>query len=155
MMRRAFTMRLKPDSFAEYKQHHDNIWPDLVAEIKKSGIGQITTFQRGLDLFLFSEIADEDAWNRLWTSPVHRRWADVMQPLMHLTEDGLVDAGELTEIFHLETKTAGKGKSPAKRAARKVTKPAAKKTKKSPAKKKSKTVKSAKKAVARKSKSRR
>ncbi len=26
MIRRAFTMRLKPGKLAEYKAHHDNIW---------------------------------------------------------------------------------------------------------------------------------
>jgi L-rhamnose mutarotase len=100
MIRRAFTMRLKPDSSAEYKYHHDNIWPELVAEIQRSGIARITTFQRGLDLFLFSEIEDADAWDRLWSSEVHKQWAEVMEPLMHLREDGVVDAGELVEVFH-------------------------------------------------------
>lgn len=103
MIRRAFTMRLKPDSLAEYRYHHDNIWPDLVAEIERAGIGSITTFQRDLDLFLISEIADEAAWDKLWNSEVHKRWAEVMQPLMHLRDDGIVDAGELAEVFHLTT----------------------------------------------------
>ena len=103
MIRRAFTMRLKPDALAEYKRHHDNIWPELVAEIERSGIGSITTFQRDLDLFLVSEISDEAAWDRLWNSEIHERWAELMQPLMHLRDDGIVDAGELAEVFHLRT----------------------------------------------------
>jgi len=143
MIRRAFTMRLKPDSLAEYKRHHDNVWPELVAEIKRSGIAQITTFQRGLDLFLFSEVRDEGAWNRLWTSPVHRRWAELMQPLMHLTDEGIVDAGELTEIFHLET-TAGKN----------AARPLLKKASKAPAKKTNKSVTAKKKTAQPKAKSR-
>jgi L-rhamnose mutarotase len=36
-------------------------------------------------------------------SEIHRRWAELMEPLMHLDENGIVQAGELTEIFHLET----------------------------------------------------
>ena len=108
MIRRAFTMRLKPGSFAEYKHHHDHIWPELVAEIERSGIASITTFRSGDNLFLVSEINDEGAWKRLWTSDVHRRWAEVMEPLMHLKPDGMVDAGELQEIFHVETKAAGR-----------------------------------------------
>jgi L-rhamnose mutarotase len=103
MIRRAFTMRLKPSALAEYKRQHDSIWPELVAEIERSGIASITTFQRGLDLFLVSEIADEQAWDRLWNSEVHRRWAEVMEPLMHLRDDGIVDSGELVEVFHLRT----------------------------------------------------
>ncbi len=109
MIRRAFTMRLKPDALSEYKHHHDNIWPELVAEIERAGIASITTFQRDLDLFLVSEIADEAAWDRLWDSEIHRRWAEVMQPLMHLRDDGIVDAGTLSEVFHLSTGGANNG----------------------------------------------
>jgi L-rhamnose mutarotase len=103
MIRRAFTMRLKPDSLADYKRHHDNIWPELAAEIERAGIASITTFQRGLELFLVSEIADEAAWDRLWNSDVHKRWAVVMEPLLHLRDDGIVDAAVLTEVFHITT----------------------------------------------------
>jgi L-rhamnose mutarotase len=108
MIRRAFTMRLKSGAFSEYKRHHDNIWPDLVREIEASGIAQITTFRSGDSLFLYSEILDEAAWDRLWGSEVHRRWATVMEPLMFLKPDQTVDFGELTEIFHVDT-PAGKG----------------------------------------------
>ncbi len=107
MIRRAFTMRLKPDATDEYIRHHDSIptaWAELVEEIRASGIAQISTFQNGLHLFLYSEIADAQAWDRLWHSDVHRRWAELMEPLMHLDENGIVEAGELTEIFHLDTK---------------------------------------------------
>lgn len=106
MIRRAFTMKLKPGATDEYIRHHDSIpaaWSELVNEIRTSGIAQITTFQSGLNLFLYSEIADKGAWDRLWNSEVHRRWAQLMEPLMHLDENGIVEAGELTEIFHLET----------------------------------------------------
>jgi L-rhamnose mutarotase len=103
MIRRAFTMRLKLDALVEYKYHHDHIWPELVEEIERAGIARITTFQRDLDLFLVSEIEDEAAWDKLWNSEVHRRWAEVMQPLMHLRDDGIVESGELTEVFHLTT----------------------------------------------------
>lgn len=108
-MRRAFTMRLKPGKFDEYKHHHDHIWPELVREIEESGIASITTFRNGDNLFLVSEITDEGAWQRLWTSDVHRKWAELMEPLMNLTPDGMVDAGELTEIFHVGTGAGKEG----------------------------------------------
>src|SRR2546421_11683330 len=115
MIRRAFTMRLKEGAFDQYKGHHDNIWPELVREIETSGIGSITTFRSGDNLFLISEIADEGAWDRLWHSDIHRRWAEVMDPLMFLKPDGLVDFGELTEIFHVTTGAGGGGGSIAPR----------------------------------------
>lgn len=114
MIRRAFTMRLKPNASTEYRHHHDNVWPELVKEIERSGIASITTFQRDQDLFLVSEINNEQAWDRLWNSAIHRKWAEVMEPLMNLRDDGIVDAGELTEIFHLET---GRSSKPTKKSA--------------------------------------
>ena len=36
MIRREFTMRLKPEALAQYKYHHDNIWPELVEEIERA-----------------------------------------------------------------------------------------------------------------------
>jgi len=125
MIRRAFTMRLKPGADELYRHHHDNVWPELVREIEKSGIASITTFQRGQDLFLVSEIADESAWDKLWTSEIHRRWAEVMEPLMHLRDDGIVDAGPLEEIFHLSTAAGQRGARSSKSASAKK-KPAAK-----------------------------
>ena len=109
MIRRAFTMRLKPGALAEYTRHHNEIWPELVEEIEKSGIATITTFEQDPVLFLFSEITNEEAWDRLWHTEIHDRWAKVMEPFMEFREDGLVDFGELNEIFRCETSVDEKG----------------------------------------------
>ena len=109
VIRRAFTLRLKPKSFARYKHYHDNIWPELVREIEACGIAQITTFADNLQLFLYSEIYDKKAWDKLWDSKIHDEWARRMEPLMQFRPDGKVDAGPLREIFHLET-AAGRPK---------------------------------------------
>ncbi len=106
-IRRAFTMRLKPNGLADYKKHHDAIWPELVAEIEKSGIAQITIFEADPVLFLYSEIYDEQAWDKLWSSKVHDEWGEIMNPLMHF-KDGKVDSSGVNEIFHVETKAGQK-----------------------------------------------
>ena len=103
VIRRAFTLRLKPGRFAKYKHYHDNIWPELVREIAACGIARITTFADGLQLFLYSEIYDPKGWDKLWSSKIHDEWAECMKPLMQFRADGKVDAGPLREIFHLET----------------------------------------------------
>ena len=103
MIRRAFTMRLKPGGLAEYRRNHDAIWPELVEEIERQGIAQITIFENDPVLFLYSEISDEAAWDRLWASETHDRWAEVMNPLMEFRADGVVDSTEVREVFHLET----------------------------------------------------
>ena len=103
MIRRAFTMRLKPGGLEEYRRHHASIWPELVAEIEKQGIAQITIFENDPDLFLYSEITDVEAWDRLWASEIHDKWGEIMNPLMVFGDDGLVDSSEVREVFHLET----------------------------------------------------
>ena len=58
-------------------------------------------------LVLYSVITDVEAWDRLWHSEVHDRWAVLMSPLMEFNSDGIVNSTELREVFHLET-NAGK-----------------------------------------------
>ena len=103
MIRRAFTMRLKPGGLAQYKQHHADIWQVLVDEIERQGIAQITIFEADPVLFLYSEIRDQEAWDRLWHSEVHDRWGELMNPLMVFNADGIVYSSELHEVFDLHT----------------------------------------------------
>ena len=104
MIRRAFVMRLNPGKLAEYRRFHDNIWPELEAEIERSGIASMTIFENDPMLFLYSEIRDPAAWDKLWGSKIHDRWSgEAMASLMFFRDDGLVDATEVREIFHLET----------------------------------------------------
>jgi L-rhamnose mutarotase len=102
MIRKAFTMKLKPGGLAQYRAHHDAIWQELVDEIQTQGIAQITIFESDPVLFLYSEITDEQAWDRLWHSEVHDRWAELMNPLMEFNSEGIVDSSEVREVFHLQ-----------------------------------------------------
>jgi L-rhamnose mutarotase len=87
--------------------HHDAIWAEMIAELEKSGIADMTIFENDPVLVLYSVITDVDAWDRLWHSEVHDRWAVLMSPLMEFNSDGIVNSTELREVFHLET-NAGK-----------------------------------------------
>ena len=95
-------MKLKPGGLAQYRAHHDAIWQELVDEIQTQGIAQITIFESDPVLFLYSEITDEEAWDRLWHSEVHDRWAELMNPLMEFNAEGIVDSSEVREVFHLQ-----------------------------------------------------
>lgn len=111
-IRCAFTMRLKPNALAKYRRYHDGIWPELVREIEKCGIAQITTFENNQQLFLYSEIYDRKAWDELWSTKIHDDWARLMEPLMQFRADGKVDASPLREIFHLQTAANKSRKKP-------------------------------------------
>lgn len=98
--RKAFMLRLKPGALDRYIYWHDNIWPELQAEIANQGIARITLFNIDDTIVLYSEIADADAWTRLWGSDVHQRWGELMSEFMHYRDDGVVENRELREIWH-------------------------------------------------------
>ena len=106
MIRRAFTLRLEPGALGLYKEHHDNIWPELVEEIERCGIATMTAFVTDPVVFYYSEIRDQDSWDRLWSTPIHDRWGELFKPLIAFNTEGKVDAGNLREIFRLETSAA-------------------------------------------------
>ena len=106
MIRSAFTLRLEPGALLLYREHHDNIWPELVAEIERCGIGTMSAFITDPVVFYYSEIRDPDSWQQLWSTPTHDRWGELMKPLITFTGEGKVDAHDLTEIFRLENSSA-------------------------------------------------
>ena len=93
-------MRLQPGKLAEYKHFHDNVWPELVAEIERSGIATMTIFENDPVLFLYSEIVEEDAWDKLWRTKIHDKWSEeAMNPLMFFRDDGIVELDLLAGDF--------------------------------------------------------
>jgi L-rhamnose mutarotase len=106
-IRKAFVLKLKPGALDDYIYWHDNIWPELQQEIASQGIAEISLFQLDDMIFLHSRVSDPEAWTRLWDSDVHRRWGELMNPLMHYRDDGIIDSRELREIWHFTPKTTG------------------------------------------------
>lgn len=113
MLRYAFTMKLRPGAFAEYKRMHDELWPDLFAEIEQSGVATMTIFAVDPEhLVLYSEIRDEETWEKLRGSEVHQRWTDALRELFVLNEEGAPDVGAMQEIFHIRTSVTDAAVSP-------------------------------------------
>ena len=51
----AWVMRLKPGNEAIYKQKHDEIWPEMLANMKRDGVRSFSIYLHGLDLFAYME----------------------------------------------------------------------------------------------------
>ena len=47
MERLCFTFETRPGTAAEYKRRHDEIWPELVADIEAAGLSDYSLFRRG------------------------------------------------------------------------------------------------------------
>ena len=54
-MRVAWVMKLKPGNEAIYKQKHDEIWPEMLALMKRDGIRNYSIYRYGLTLFAYLE----------------------------------------------------------------------------------------------------
>jgi L-rhamnose mutarotase len=64
----------------------------------------MTAFEADPVIFSYSEILDEGAWDRLWHTEVHDRWGELFKSVIAFNDEGIVEAGDLRQIFHLETK---------------------------------------------------
>jgi L-rhamnose mutarotase len=104
MTRHAFKMQLKPGVVAEYKKRHDEIWPELAAELRAAGISDYSIFldEETLTLFAVQKLCDGNTASALPNSPVVRKWWNAMTPLMETHPDNSPVATPLKEVFHLD-----------------------------------------------------
>lgn len=99
----AFRMRLRPGQVAEYRRRHDEIWPELVALLKQSGISDYSIFHDAADGSLFAVLrrAEDHAMDKLPEQAVMRRWWDAMAELMETNPDRSPIVAPLERVFHL------------------------------------------------------
>lgn len=103
MQRYAFKMFLNPGYAEEYKRRHDEIWPELAALLRESGV---SNYSIHLDpdtnvLFAYLERRDDHTMDELPRDKIMRRWWDHMKDIMAASPDGAPVASPLVEMFHL------------------------------------------------------
>ncbi len=104
MKRHAFKMKLKPGVVAEYKKRHDEIWPELAAELRAAGVSDYSIFldEKTLTLFAVQKLADHNTASALPDASVVRKWWEAMAPLMEVNADHSPVVTALREVFHLD-----------------------------------------------------
>jgi L-rhamnose mutarotase len=104
MIRHAFKMKLKPGAVAEYKKRHDEIWPELAAELKAAGISDYSIFldEETLTLFAVQKLSEPNTAAALPHTAMVKKWWASMAPLMEVNPDNSPVEGKLREVFHLE-----------------------------------------------------
>lgn len=84
----AWVLEVRPGYEEEYKKRHDEIWPEMLAELRAAGISNYNIFRHGLTLFGHFETDDLAATiGYLRDSDVNRRWAESMAPIMKIEVD--------------------------------------------------------------------
>jgi L-rhamnose mutarotase len=104
MLRNAFAMKLKKGCEAEYKKRHDEIWPELSAELKAAGISDYSIYldERTGTLFAVQKLDDDNTADDLPDNPVVRKWWDYMAGIMDVNSDNSPVTVPLTEVFHMD-----------------------------------------------------
>ena len=102
MQRNAFTMKLKPGCEAEYKKRHDEIWPDLAAELSKAGVSDYSIFldEETLTLFAVQKLSDDNTADALPQTDMVKTWWAYMADLMDTNPDHSPVCKPLREVFH-------------------------------------------------------
>jgi L-rhamnose mutarotase len=100
----AFRMFLKPGNAAVYKQRHDDIWPELVALLKTSGVSDYSIYldEENSVLFAVLKRSADHTMDKLPEHPVMQRWWAHMGDLMRTHADGSPVVEPLACLFHME-----------------------------------------------------
>ena len=104
MKRVAFAMKLKRGFEAEYKRRHDEIWPEMLAELKTAGVSDYSIFLEPSSLTLFGVQlrTGNSTADALREKAVVQRWWAHMKDIMDTNPDGSPLSVPLTEVFHMD-----------------------------------------------------
>jgi L-rhamnose mutarotase len=104
MQKYAFTMHLNPGMEAEYRRRHDEIWPELVALLRESGVSDYSIHLDRETNTLFGVLwrTDDHRMDDLPNHPVMQRWWAHMADIMATRPDNEPVAMPLVTVFHMD-----------------------------------------------------
>jgi L-rhamnose mutarotase len=104
MERLCFTFEVYPGQEAEYKKRHDEIWPELVADIQAAGFTNYSLFRRGTQVVGYVECVPDvaTAFAALGSSDANARWATWFEDVIVELVDEQGELFTLAEVWHLD-----------------------------------------------------
>ena len=96
-------MKLFPGMAVEYKRRHDDIWPELAALLRRTGVSEYSIFldESTNDLFGVLQCVDATALDRLPDDPIVKKWWASMKDVMETNPDNSPVSLSLREVFYL------------------------------------------------------
>jgi L-rhamnose mutarotase len=105
VVRVGFTLKVKKEKLEQYKQHHKNVWPEMLKALQDAGWHNYTIFARE-DGQLFGYFETEEslqaAQAKMASQPVNTRWQEFMAPFFEVNARPDENFIEMAEIFHLD-----------------------------------------------------
>ena len=104
MQRLCFTFETRPGTAAEYKRRHDEIWPELVADIKAAGLSNYSLFREGDRVIGYVECEPDAAtcFGKLGSSEANARWSKWFEDVIVSLTDENGQLYRLDEVWHLD-----------------------------------------------------
>ena len=100
-----FRLRVRPELIDEYRRHHADVWPEMLAALERCGWHNYSLFiDTDGTLFGYFESPNslEDAVAAMQAEPVNARWQTLMQPyFLDGAAAGDQQMRALDEVFHL------------------------------------------------------
>jgi L-rhamnose mutarotase len=98
MFSTGMTFQLQPGCYDEYKQAHDNLWPEIAASMADNQVS-MAIYRFGDRLFLHAVAPSESDWEKSREHPALEKWHAYMASLMITDEHGDTVVHELEEAF--------------------------------------------------------
>lgn len=119
MPRYCFTLQVRPDRLAEYRERHAAVWPQMLQALHDAGWREYTLHLRGDGLLVGVVHADDlaAAQAAMAATDVNARWQEQMAPFFTDLPGGRPDEGMtlLETVFDLDAQRrahAQSGESP-------------------------------------------
>ncbi len=107
MKRIGFILKVKEDKIEEYKKHHENVWPEMLEALTRTGWHNYSLFMRD-DGMLFGYFEAEESFQAsldgMAQKEINAKWQDFMVPYFEGIGGAKADESmiELEEVFHLD-----------------------------------------------------
>ena len=106
MQRVGFLLQVKKDKLDEYKKHHEAVWPEMLAALRRTGWRNYSLFLRD-DGLLFGYFEAEESFQAsldgMARQEINLKWQEFMGPYFEAIS-GRPDQNMITleEVFHTD-----------------------------------------------------
>ncbi|MBI4790498.1 MAG: L-rhamnose mutarotase [Chloroflexi bacterium] len=107
MRRVGFLLQVRQDTIEEYKARHKNVWPEMLAALRRAGWHNYSLFIRD-DGLLFGYFETPDSFQAalagMASEEINAKWQEFMAPYFENLGGAHADESmiELQEVFHLD-----------------------------------------------------
>ena len=107
MKRIGFLLKVKPEKLDEYKSIHANVWPEMLAALRRCGWHNYSLFMRkDGSLFGYFETPGDlqTAVAAMGKEEINQKWQDMMAPFFESPDGAHADEIliRLEEVFHTD-----------------------------------------------------